>query len=238
MKRGFTLFCIPFCFLLALLLQVSCLKAQDIQLAFAKGISSTPFPIGGNIRGNGIKTDALGNVYVVGTFAQTADFDPGAGVANLTSAGGDDIFLAKYDANGNYVYAKRMGGTNADVGNSIAIDASGHAFITGTFSGIVDFDPDAGIQNLSSAGGSDIFFARYDASGNYVYAKCIAGTGAFDQGLSIAVDASGHVFLTGLFFSVMDFDPDAGIQNLSSAGSTDIFLAKYDANGNYVYAKR
>ena len=71
-----------------------------------------------------IKIDASGNRYVTGSFNATADFDPGSGTANLISAGLNDIFLAKYDASGNYVWAKSMGGTGADLGNSLALDGS------------------------------------------------------------------------------------------------------------------
>jgi hypothetical protein len=187
--------------------------------------------------GNAIAIDGSGNAYITGSFNGTVDFDPGAGTANLTSAGGNDIFFAKYDASGNYVYAKRMGGTNSDIGNSIAIDGSGNAYITGSFNGTADFDPGAGTQNLVSAGGSDIFLAKYDASGNYAYAKSIGGT-SLDVGSSISIDGTGTAYITGYFIGTVDFDPGVGTQNLtSSAGSYDIFLAKYDASGNYVYAK-
>ncbi|HRF19893.1 MAG TPA: SBBP repeat-containing protein, partial [Chitinophagaceae bacterium] len=108
--------------------------------------------------------------YIIGEFRASADFDPGAGTVNLTSAGGSDIFFAKYDASGNYVYAKRLGGTAEDVGFGIAVDGSGNVYVTGYFIGTGDFDPGAGTANLISSGIQDIFFAKYDASGNYVYA--------------------------------------------------------------------
>jgi hypothetical protein len=194
--------------------------------------------IGGNNtdQGTSIAVDASGNVFITGGFSETADFDPGAGTANLTSAGGMDIFIAKYDASGNYVFAKSMGGVSYEQGTSIAIDGSGNAFITGGFLGTADFDPGAGTANLTSAGNGDIFIAKYDASGNYVYAKNMGGA-SDDYGNSIAIDASGNAFITGYFQETVDFDPGAGTANLTSAGSYDIFIAKYDASGNYIYAK-
>jgi uncharacterized protein (DUF2249 family) len=186
--------------------------------------------------GRSIEVDASGNSYVTGSFLTTVDFDPGGGIQNLTSAGGTDIFLAKYDAAGNYVWAKNMGGTGNDLPTYVTRDASDNYYITGSFTGIADFDPGAGTQNLTSAGATDIFLAKYDAAGNYIWANSIGGTGS-ETGSAIAVDATGNSFITGNFAGTADFDPDAGTQNLTSAGSTEIFLAKYDVSGNYTWAK-
>ncbi|HRF19895.1 MAG TPA: SBBP repeat-containing protein, partial [Chitinophagaceae bacterium] len=75
-----------------------------------------------------------------GYFDGTVDFDPGAGTATWTSAGASsDIFFAKYDASGNYVYARGLGGTSTDIGNGIAVDGSGNVYVVGEFQGTVDF---------------------------------------------------------------------------------------------------
>jgi hypothetical protein len=154
----------------------------DASLLFAKGIGNE-YLAGGNLNIQNIKIDASGNRYVVGNFSATADFDPSAGTANLTSAGGSDIFIAKYNSSGDYVWAKRIGGTGADQGNSLTLDGSGNVFLTGYFAGTVDFDPSASTANLISAGGNDIFIAKYNSSGDYVWANGIGGTG-IDRGLS------------------------------------------------------
>ncbi|MCU0436341.1 MAG: SBBP repeat-containing protein [Raineya sp.] len=186
--------------------------------------------------GNSIVVDASGNVYTTGNFQGTVDFDPNTGIVNLTSAGSSDIFISKLDASGNFVWAKRLGAASGDVGNSIVVDASGNVYTTGNFQGTVDFDPNTGIVNLTSAGSSDIFISKLDASGNFVWAKII-GTVAFDEGTSIIVDATNNVYTTGSFIGTVDFDPNAGIVNLTSAGSSDIFISKLDASGNFVWAK-
>ncbi|MBW8050175.1 MAG: hypothetical protein FVQ77_07530 [Cytophagales bacterium] len=176
---------------LTIALLISNSFAQTYQ--WAKSIGSTAYDIGYSIA-----TDASGNAYITGSFQYTADFDPGAGVQNLTSVGSADIFFAKYDANGNYLWAKSIGGIASDIGYSIATDTSGNVYITGFFSGIsgdtitADFDPGAGVQNLTPVGGDDIFFAKYDANGNYLWAKSI-GSAGYDVGHSIATDASGNV---------------------------------------------
>jgi len=199
------------------------------------------FRVGGadDDRGNGLAVDGSGNVLVTGYFRGTADFDPGPGTANLSSTGGDDIFIAKYDAAGNYLWAFKIGGTGGDVGASVAVDGSGNVYVTGALgSANADFDPGAGTALLSSAGGRDIFIAKYDASGNYLWAFRVGSAGT-DNGYSLAVDGSGNVHLTGSFQGVnVDFDPGAGTANLSFAGIADIFVSKYDASGNYLWAFR
>lgn len=188
--------------------------------------------------GLAIVRDALGNLYVTGYFEGTTDFDPGAGTANLSSMGSRDIFLAKYNVLGNYVWAKRIGGTGIDQSSDMALDGSGNLCLTGSFSGTVDFDPNAGTANLTSIGGEDMFIAKYDASGNYLWAKRIGGN-AFEQSNALTLDGSGNLHLTGQFEGTnVDFDPGAGTANLTSVGFQDIFIAKYDALGNYLWAKR
>ena len=129
-----------------------------------------------NDYGNSIAVDASGNIYTTGYFAGTVDFDPSAGTYNLTSAGGNDIFISKLDASGNFVWAKQLGGTNDEKGNSIVVDASGNIYTTGNFAGTVDFDPGAGTFGLASTGNYDIFISKLDASGYFVWAKKMGGT--------------------------------------------------------------
>ncbi len=200
-------------------------------LVWAKAMGGTSYDYGYSI-----STDASGNVYTTGFFQDLADFDPSAGTYNLTSAGSRDIFIQKLDASGNLLWAKAMGGTSDDYGYSISTDASGNVYITGYFEGTVDFDPSAGTYNLTSAGYSDIFIQKLDASGNLLWAIAMGGT-SYDEGYSISTDGSGNVYITGSFKGTVDFDPSAGTYNLTSAGSYDIFIQKLDASGNLLWAK-
>jgi hypothetical protein len=186
--------------------------------------------------GFAIATDASSNVYITGQCAFTADFDPGAGTTELTSAGGSDIFLAKYNSAGNFLWAKRFGSTGTDIGYGIVVSSTSDVYLTGVFNSTVDFNTGGTAVNLTSAGSGDIFVARYDASGNNIWARRMGGTGD-DISYGIALDASSNVYLTGQFFNTVDFDPGAGVVNLTSAGSADIFLASYNASGNYVWAR-
>ncbi len=194
-------------------------------------------------RGYSIILDATGNVYTTGYFEGTIDFDPGAGTANLTASGDWDIFYSKLDANGNFVWARSMVNsiTNyysiGDHGSKIALDAAGNLYATGRYNGTVDFDLGPGTFNLTASGGGyDIYLTKFDASGNFVWAKTMGGTG-YDEGFSIAVDATGNkIYLAGLFVQTVDFDPGAGTFNLTSIGGDDIFFSKFDGSGNLVWA--
>lgn len=183
-----------------------------------------------------IALDGSGNIHTSGNFSDTVDFDPGTGTAYLTSSGGQDIFISKLDAAGNFIWAKSMGGNAIDISSSIAVDGSGNVHSTGFFSGIVDFDPGAGTTNLTSNGIWDIFISKLDAAGNFSWAKNMGGN-TVDIGDDITVDSSGNVYTTGVFSGIVDFDPGAATNNLSSAGFDDIFISKLDAAGNFIWAK-
>ena len=190
-----------------------------------------------NSNGYAIAIDTNNNVYITGSFGGTVDFDPGAGVYNLTSIGGSDIFITKLDAIGNFVWAKSIGGLINDEGLSIVVDAVGNVFTTGYFDGTVDFDPGVGIYNLTSVGGpNDIFVCKLNVSGVFVWAKSMGGSFS-DYGYSITVDVAGNVYTTGHFPRTADFDPGPGVYTLTAIGE-DIFVSKLDASGNFVWAKR
>ena len=186
---------------------------------------------------NAITVDTAGNVYITGFFQGTADFDPGAGTLNLTSAGVRDIFVCKLNASGNLVWAKQFAGTADEQAKAIALDAAGNVYTTGYFTGTVDFDPGAGVSSLTTSGSNDIYVSKLDASGNFVWVKQMGGTSA-DIGYGIALDTSGNIYTTGNFTGTADFDPGTGTSNLTSNGSSDMFISKLDASGNFVWAKQ
>ncbi len=186
-----------------------------------------------------IAIDASNNVYITGTFRYTADFDPGTDTAYLTAVNNyEDIFIAKYDTNGNYIWAKSIGGTSNDYSYCIAVDVNNNVYITGSFRYTVDFDPGPGTANLIAVNNyKDGFFAKYDTYGNYLWAKNIGGTSE-DYSNCIAVDTSNNVYITGTFRYTVDFDPGPGTANLIAVNEyEDGFFAKYDTYGNYLWAK-
>jgi len=148
-----------------------------------------------------------------------------------------------------YLFASRIGSTDSDHSNDIAIDASGNLYVTGSFRGTVDFDPGSGTASLTqlttgdTSWGTthkDIFVASYDASGMYRWAFNVggnppAGMSGDNVGLSIAVDSSGNVVVSGLFLGTLDFNPGVGTATLASPGWAT-FVARYDSAGNYLWA--
>ena len=174
----------------------------------------------------GIAVDASGNSYVTGGFEGTAIF----GSTTLESGGSQDIFVAKLDNRGNWLWAKKAGGTDSDYGYGIAVDASGNSYVTGYFySATATF----GSTTLTNNGFANIFIAKLDSSGNWLWAKNAGYSGCGTSGNGIAVDASGNIYVTGDFSGSATF----GSITLTSNGDSDIFIAKLDSSGNWLWAK-
>ena len=184
----------------------------------------------------GIVIDKAGNIYTTGFFGGTVDFDPGAGVSNLSALSDENIFIQKLDANGDFVWAKSMLGTLESRAYIMALDSAGDVYVTGYFKGTVDFDPNAGTTNITSNGENDLFVLKLSSTGNLVWVKAMGGTDV-EIALGISVDAMGNVFTSGGFSDTVDFDPGVGVSNLISKGSTDIFIQKLNSAGDLVWAK-
>ncbi|MBK9448523.1 MAG: SBBP repeat-containing protein [Bacteroidetes bacterium] len=116
----------------------------------------------GTDRGIAIDTDPLGNVFTTGQFSSTVDFDPGATTQLWTSAGSQDAFVQILDSMGLYKDSYRWGGTGSDICYAVAVPTYTSIFTGGIFTNTVDFDPGAGVANLTSTGGSDIFVSKID----------------------------------------------------------------------------
>ena len=199
-------------------------------LVWAKSIGGS-----GSDRGVGVAVDSSGNIYITGRFQKTVDFDTGPGDLSLTSSGSSDVFVSKLDNDGNSLWTRSMGGASADQGMSIAVDVSGNIYTTGYFQETADFNPGPGTTNLTSNGESDIFVFKLDSNGDLLWARSMGGKG-LDLEFGIALDGSGNVYTTGYFQETADFDPGPGVFNLESDGSEDIFVSKFDSNGNFLSA--
>ncbi|MCK4695233.1 MAG: SBBP repeat-containing protein, partial [Candidatus Cloacimonetes bacterium] len=205
--------------ILILLLIAVCAFPQAPDWQWATHAGGTDVDIG-----YGIAIDNAGNSYVTGYFAETANF----GSYSLTSGGWrSDIFVAKMDVNGNWLWATQAGGTDHDVGYGITIDDVGNIYVTGWFNDIATF----GYFSLNCSGDNDIFVAKMDADGNWLWATQAGGT-FYDEGNSITIDATGNCYVTGSFGDIAFF----GSYFLTSSGDWDIFVAKMDVNGNWLWA--
>jgi hypothetical protein len=207
--------------------------AQDLE--WAKQAGGTLQDVG-----RGIAMDTSGNSYVTGLFNDTVVF--GASEPNettLISYGGPDIFVAKYDSDGHLVWVKQAGGALLADGLGIAVDTSGNSYVIGRFEGTAVFGAsEPNETTLVNASGSDIFVAKYDSDGHLVWVKQAGGTGSAG-GFGLGMDGSGNIYITGTFNHSATFGAsEPNETTLVSAGSNDIFVAKYDANGGLLWAKQ
>lgn len=181
-------------------------------------------------------TDASGNVYTVGYFGGTVDFDPSASTYTLTSAGAYDMFIQKLDANGNFIWANRIGSTGNEAANTVFVDGSNNIYIGGYYNGTVDFDWNAGTLALSSGTVQSAFIAKYNSTGNITWLKGLIGTSTSNAN-SISVDNSGNVYTAGTIGQgVIDFDPNVGVSSFTVTNS-GFFVQKLTSAGNLSWAK-
>ena len=175
----------------------------------------------------GIATDSQGNAYWVGSVRGTSQFGCGTITTGSNTAG----VLAKYDAAGNCQWVRSVLVTFDDaLTYGIAIDAEDRVYITGSYNGNADFGN--GIT-LGSYTGDDIFLARYDVSGNCLWARR-AGSSSNDEARGVAVSSSGDVFITGsVGGSTVRFDPVL----ITNNNQRQIFVARYDSTGTVQWAK-
>jgi hypothetical protein len=189
-------------------------------------------------QGKSISVDSNGDVITAGYFYGSADFDPGAGQAVLTSNGSGDAFISKLDSAGNYIWVLNIGGSSGDEGKSVLTDGNGNIYTVGIFSGTVDFDPGRSEANLTALGPRDIFISKINSSGGFLWAKQLGGT-SYEDANAVAVDNSGNVYTTGYFRQTAEFDPGPGFAYMSSNGSSiDAFISKLDSSGNFLWAKK
>ena len=184
----------------------------------------------------GFTVDNEGNSYITSAYLFTMDFDPGVGIYEKTPVGSTDIYINKLNQDGEFMWCISIGNTNTDAPRSIYFDNSGFIYLTGYFSGIVDFDPGVDVFELNGGLNGDCFILKIDTDGNFVWAKSF-GDALLDIGVSITTDELGNVYTTGTFQGTVDFDPGIGIFDITAFGEEDIFIQKLDADGNFIWAK-
>jgi hypothetical protein len=179
-----------------------------------------------NDYGNDIVVDLDGSLYFLGTYQDTADFNPTNSVYNLISKGSHDIFICKLDTNGNFTWAKSVGGVGLDQAFSLTKGLNQEIQYIGTFSATADFDPSANTLNLISNGTQDIFIASIDGDlGTSNWAIGIGSSGN-DYGYDLIADNSGNIFSTGIYAGIADFDHGISNVTLPVFGAWDAFVHK------------
>lgn len=219
--------------------------ASDGELQWTYEVASE-----GRQRASAVAVDHAGSVYVAGVFEGTVDFDASGDSVSRTSAGSFDIFLLKLNSSGEFVSVHTFGqsGGRWDYASDVEVDTAGNVVLTGYFSGTVDFDPSAtGSVQLSSSGTNDMFLLKLDADGGFAWARAFGGPSAangsanYESSDTVAIDDAGNVYVGGYFIGPGDFDREAsyadGRDILLTRGVRDAFLAKYDADGSFLWAR-
>lgn len=207
------------CFLFA-----SDIKAQ--QYKFAKRVGGTQFE-----NAMGIALDSMGNIIVSGYFSGTADFDPGTTNYTLTSNGGNDIFLAKYDSAGNFVWAIHVGGAGEEFNyTDPAVDEYGNIYLCGVFNSNTDFNPKGNAVIATNRGQQDGFVAKYDSTGLLQWVRGVGGALNDDV---YRIDYKNYLVLfAGSFADSSYVDDGLTITPLYGSGSADVVFGKFNPNGN------
>ena len=180
-----------------------------------------------------------GGAYVAGYFSGSADFDPGPGSAELTTAGSGDAFLVRLDAGGRLVWARRFGGRFGDVALGVAADAAGRVYVTGYFQGRARFGEGAEAVERTAAGGTDAFLAALTPEGELRWTVHFGGP-EDDEGRAVAADRDGAVFAGRFGGEAAEQIGPAGRAPATAraAGGTDAFAARVGEGGEIGWLAR
>lgn len=183
-------------------------------------------------QGLAVSSDDSGNIFAVGFYQGSVDFGPGPEPTVLTSATSSSLssYMVKLDSAGDLIWARGVTSTAAVSGTAVAVGASGHSYVTGTFQGTVDFDPQDGSAVRTNGSGEDVFVLELDEEGSLVWVDVFGGTGR-DRSFDIAVGSAGECYVTGSFVGSVDFARGVGDVRIS-AGQDDIYLARIGSSGN------
>jgi hypothetical protein len=184
---------------------------------------------------SGMKIDHNNDLIVTSLFLDNANYNPTGTGGSFTSMNHNPTAITKFSSAGNYLWTKILDGPNSDAYvdvNGLVVDAANNIYFAAYYEGTTDFDPSSNTVFVPALPGYGCgLFAKYDANGNYIFAKMLGagGTGAID------VDAANNIYVAGGFYNTIDFDFSANIENRTSTGMSDVFIAKYDQNVNLMY---
>lgn len=193
----------------------------------------------------GLAVDNAANVYLIGDMGGTITFptEPSPTTLMLEDEFGD-AFIAKYNSNGQPLFAKQIGGTQPIDGTHIAVTGAGEIYLTGAFAGEAEFDSIT-LTDPSQGGGTSGFLTKYTTGGNAVWARVFgrADEEASDGdtiGYRVAIDAAGSPYVSGIFEGETTFGQEtpSSSQTLLSGEAEDEFVAHYDAAGNFLWVKQ
>lgn len=185
----------------------------------------------GGQMGTDVAIDASNNIFVSGYFNGNTSIGSFQ-LTNNSVAGYSDLYIVKYDSLGNVLWVKSAGKDGLDMAMSVATDNSGNAYLTGIYGQYMDSPILFGATTLTSTGNGDVFLAKYDPSGNIVWAKKGGGSGE-DISNAVATDHLGNTYITGYFTSDQSMFDSESLTN-SASDTRDIFIVKYNSSGNVI----
>ncbi len=207
-------------------------------LLFNNLYSSNLFKVGGTGEdyGRDLVIDLEGNTITTGFFNGTINFNPNGETKNLNSKGKTDIYLVKYNNDGQVIWGFSIGGIGDDVPNRVFADFMGNYYIVGYFSNSVDFDPSISVTSKTSKGGKDVFLAKYNYDGDFQWVITFGGPND-DEATDVFVDILSNVYITGYFSGKIDIDSSDGEDSddtfISVNQNSDVFVASYNELGDY-----
>lgn len=206
-------------------------QAQNLNYEWSHSIGGI-----GNDIGNSMIKDVNGNIFIAGQFEGVVDFNPGNEIWYLSSQGSSDIFIQKYNAYGDFMWARRIGGDNLDRAMSISANELGEVYITGSYKGTVDFNPGEGIKTMQSVGNSDIFILKLDQHGSYMWARSFGDFG-HDEANQVYATSKGEVYIAGHIERNVILGQDDFQRGIIPIASRDIYIHKLDEFGNTLWNK-
>lgn len=189
-----------------------------------------------------ITIDNGNNIYLGGQFKSTTDFDPSNGKFELKSSEGDG-FLCQLNPNGDFVWAKKIGGMGNDSVQAIAIDKNNKLLVGGDFSGQVDFNPGAPVDSRTASGSSDTFFSQFSLNGAYGWTKTFGGADSRTTLYDLAVDSQNNILSVSLSTPIfansakIDLDPDPNKTSLFTITFSHLFSSKFSNNGTFTWGR-
>lgn len=186
-----------------------------------------------------VSVDDDGNIYTVGSFTKTIDFDPDPDVeARLTAPGQfNATFISKLDANGEFVWVRRLAdpqnAQGSAVPSALVLDDDGNLVIAGRFNFTIDFDPSRdGVFQIESSSSGAAFVVKLGADGDLMWARSFGGVPN-----DMAIDDAGRLVLAGDFSGTADFDPDPdATSDLVATGLIDAFVLSLSGDGDFGWA--
>jgi len=194
-----------------------------------------------SISAKSVTIDNNDNVYVIGTFIDTAYFDLPLSVELISHSTGvfkQDVFICKFNNNGDLSWVKQQGGDDHNNVSAIKVDNNGNVYTTGRFRGTTDFDPSSNTFFETAFGWDDIYVSKLDSDGNFVWVKTMLGNTGGDSGSTIDLDSENNIYISGFFGETVDFDPGINTHPLLTEFPNSMFLQKLDSDGNLIWVKK